>query len=643
MTSAVLPAEPDAAASESGTRRSLAPAVVCAAYLAVAVLLTWRLWANPSTATVAGNPPDHAQFAWFLRYEATAITHGRLPALVTTAMNAPRGISMMWNTTVLLPGILLTPVTVLAGPQVSLNLLLTLGFAGSAASMYYVLRRYRASLPAAVIGGAVYGFSPALTHSAMGHYQLQFAVLPPLIVDAVLRLCLGSSRPVRAGIWLGVLVAAQIFVGEEMLFEAGLTALLLVAALALSRPKAVSALLRPAALGLATAVAVTAVLAGWGLWSQFTGSLTQHGTAFYVDFYKNPVAGFVTPDAQQLLHTGSSAAAAARYPGLAPEYHGYLGIPLIVVLIFIAVAFWRSLPVRAAAVATAALLLLSVGGHPLLSVAANPLAQHAGGLLLPWGLLEHVPVVSAGLADRLSIVADGAAAAMLAFGIDLAMQWLRRPAPRRSGTAIVPAATGTAMPAATRAAIEPAATGTAALRPSRAAMLVAAVTAVAVLPLVPRPLAAAPAVPLPAGWSTTLGALRLPAGARVLVVPVPTAVLDDALRWQADGGRQVSLIGGYFEGPDSTGRAFIDGQGFPDLAWYLNYLWLGRSWTAPAPPRPSPQDVADTLGYWQPQAVVADAGARPALAQYLETMLGRPTIRYGSMLGWRLAAPRSGS
>lgn len=604
MTSAVLPAEPDAAAPEAAAGRSWVPAAICAAYLAAAVVLTWRLWAHPGTATVAGNPADHAQFAWFLRYEATALAHGRLPALVTTAMNAPHGISMMWNTTVLLPGILLAPVTVLAGPQVSLNVLLTLGFAGSAASMCYVLRRYGTSLPAAVIGGAVYGFSPALTHSAMGHYQLQFAVLPPLIVDAVLRLCLGRARPLRAGIWLGLLVTAQIFIGEEMLFEAGLTAILLVAALAASRPKAVPGLLRPAALGLATALGVTALLAGWALWSQFFGPLAQHGTAFYVDFYKNDLAGFVTPDSVQLLHTGSSAAAAARYAGLAPEYLGYLGVPLIVAAILVAVAFWRQLPVRAAAVATALLLLLSLGGRPLLSVTGNPIAQRSSGPVLPWGWLEHLPILSAGLADRLSIVADGTAAALLAFGMDLTLRWLR-------GTA---------------------------LRQGRAAAIVAAVTAVAILPLVPRPLAAAPAVPLPDGWSTTLGALRLPDDATVLVVPVPTAVLDDALRWQAEGGQQVSLIGGYFEGPDSTGRAFIDGPGFPILTWYLDYLWLGRAWTAPPPPKPSQQDVTATLQYWRPQAVVADAAARPALARYLEKVLGQPTIRYGSMLGWRLPA-----
>ena len=68
----------------------------------------------------------------------------------------------MWNTSLLFPGILLAPVTLLIGPQVTLTVVLTLGFAGSAASLFWVLRRWGASATAAGLGGAVYGFSPAL-------------------------------------------------------------------------------------------------------------------------------------------------------------------------------------------------------------------------------------------------------------------------------------------------------------------------------------------------------------------------------------------------------------------------------------------------------------------------------------------------
>jgi len=206
------------------------------------------------------------------------------------------------------------------------------------------------------------------------------------------------------------------------------------------------------------------------------------------------------------------------------------------------------------------------------------------------------------LPNRLSIVADGAAAGVLAFGIDLAYARLRRTS----------------------------------LSQARATAIVAVIAIAVVLPLVPRPLSSVPAAPLPDGWSTTLDALRLPASARVLVVPVPTSTIDQALRWQADSGQQVSLIGGYFEGPAPDGRAYIDGPGFPELVWYLDYLWEGKAWVAARPPAPSQADIAATLRYWGPQAVVADAASRPALERYLIGILGQPTIRYGSMLGWRL-------
>jgi hypothetical protein len=115
---------------------------VLALYLAGAFAVTWRLWVSPASRMQAGDPTDVDLFAWFIRYSAESVAHGSLPHLVTTAMNAPRGVNLMWNTSLLLPGVLLTPVTLLAGPQVSLTVLLTLGFAGSAATMFWVLRRW---------------------------------------------------------------------------------------------------------------------------------------------------------------------------------------------------------------------------------------------------------------------------------------------------------------------------------------------------------------------------------------------------------------------------------------------------------------------------------------------------------------------
>jgi hypothetical protein len=502
-------------------------------YLLVALAVTLWLWRDPASRTVAGNPNDADQFTWFFRYDATAIAHARLPDLVTTAMNAPQGVNLMWNTFMLLPGLLLAPVTLLFGPQTSLTVLMTVGFAGSATAMFAVLQRWQVSVAAAALGAAVYGFSPALVHSAIGHYDLQFAVLPPLIVDAGLRLATGRARALRGGIWLGLLVTAQVFITEELLLDTALAGVLMVAVLAVSRPRQVAGQVKTLAVGLGVAACVTAVIAGYPLWVQFFGPLSQQGSPFTTDFYKNDLAGFVVPSSLMLFHTAGSAAAAARFQGQLPEYLGYLGGPLLVVLVLAAIRFWRLLPVRVCAVTWAVLGVFSLGGTLL-----------AGGhehswIKLPWYWLQGLPVLSAALADRLSIVADGAAAAVLAFSFDAAV---------------------VAFSAYAAGRLPRLASG---WRPAAVVMCCAAL---AVLPIVPKPLPAAAATPLPAGWSAVFASLRLPASATVLVVPMPMSGFTEPLRWQADTGQPGALVGGYYMGPDGHGRARTDGRGLPPAA-----------------------------------------------------------------------------
>ena len=237
-----------------------------------------------------------------------------------------------------------------------------------------------------------------MLHSAIGHYDLQFAVLPPLIIHVGLRL---ATRPavrgaVRGGLWLGLLVTAQLFITEEILAVTAIAGLVLVAVLAASRPRAVPAAARRVAAGLAVAAGVTAVIAGYPLWVQFFGPLRQHGSPFMLDYFKNDLSSFVVPSSYQLFHTAGSAAAAARYQGQLPEYLGYLGWPLLVVLVLAAIACWRRLPARAAAVACVVLGVFSLGGTLLFG------GHHHPAIKLPWYWLQGLPLLESALPDRFS-------------------------------------------------------------------------------------------------------------------------------------------------------------------------------------------------------------------------------------------------
>jgi hypothetical protein len=608
-----VPAVPDVKRARTGGGANQAPARVAGLaglyYLVAALAVTMWLWRDPVSRMVAANPYDSDQFTWYFRYAATAVEHLRLPALTTDGMNAPQGVNLMWNTPMLLPGVLLAPLTLLAGPQVSLTLLMTIGFAGSATAMFAVLRRWDVSVAAAATAGLVYGFSPALIQSAQGHYDLQFAVLPPLIIDAIVRLATGRCgtgrrAAARCGGWLGAGMAAQILTAEELLFDAGIAALALLAVLAAARPRAAARRARDVLAGAAAAAVVAGAIAGYPLWEQFRGPVRQHGSPFLPDHYKNDLAGFVRPSSSMLAHTRGSAAFAAAFQGRLPEYLAYLGWPMLIAVAVTAVVLWRRLAARAVAITFAVLEVASLGGTLLAGGHAHP------WLKLPWYWVQSLPVAGSAIPDRFSILADGAAAALLALGIDAALA-------RRAGA-----------------------------RWPRGRWAVAVAALIAIAPIVPRPLPAGSAIEVPAGWAATITALRLPAGAHVLVVPIPASTFTEPLRWQAETGRPASMFGGYFMGPDRDGQAATDGTGLPAGGWYLNRLWeesspdhAAAAYARRASLAPSAARVRAQLAAWHPAAVVAVTTAQSVLGRYLAGLLGPPTVSAGSVLGWRLAAP----
>ncbi|MGH3121459.1 MAG: hypothetical protein ACRDND_10615, partial [Streptosporangiaceae bacterium] len=600
---------------------------VLGCYLLGAVALTWHLWADPAgrAQVVPGNGVSHDidLFGWFLRYEATAVAHGRLPDLVTTALNAPQGVNLMWNTSFLLPGVLFAPVTLAIGPQATLTILLTLGFAGSAATMFWVLRRWGASLASAALGGAVFGFSPALRIAAVGHYHLQFAILLPLIVDALLRLVTGRGRPVRTGVWLGLLTAAQLFIAEETVALTAVAGVVIVVVLGASRPRAVAGQVRGAAAGLATAGGVLLVTAGYPLWVQFHGPLTEHGSPWKPGQFRNHPGDFVNGPSGVLLHSQAAVAYLAHHAVRMVEYFAYLGWPMLIVLVLAAMCFWRDLRVRALAVTFAVLEILSLGSR---AVVVRGL--HIPATLMPWHYLQGLPLLSQSLPNRFSLLADGAAAVVLAFSLDLA--WGRatgRAAPDADAPAApdaAPAADGLATPTPAPA---PAPTW-------RKAAAVALIT-LALVPIIPLPLQTAAVTATPAGWQQAFARLRLAENARVLVVPVKPATV---MRWQADTGVPGSVIGGYCIAPaPGTGKAKICSSGRKPTADYLNDLWLGQPGAAP-----STAQLRSDLRYWRPAAIVAVTSRDSRLGRYLSNVFGPPALQDGSVLAWRpVQVPRA--
>ena len=295
-----------------------------------------------------------------------------------------------------------------------------------------------------------------------------------------------------------------------------------------------------------------------------------------------------------------------------PEYLGYLGWPLLIVLAAVAVLLWRRLAVRAVAVAFLVLEVFSLGGT-LLAAGVSTVAQAA--LVLGADAAGHRGSDPGPVLDP----RGRRGGRVFALGLDAARA--RWPALRCS-------------PARWR---------------PHACWAVAAAALIAIAPIVPRPLPAGSGPGVPAGWTAAFTALRLSAGARVLVVPLPASTFTEPLRWQADTGVPSSMFGGYFMGPRRDGQAETDGAGLPVAGLYLNRLWervAGRCRRRGRPGRRPAARIRQAPTDAQLRAQLTDVApgrrrrghhgklrARPVPAP---GSCGPPAVSVGGVLGWRL-------
>jgi hypothetical protein len=579
-------------------RRRVASLLILLSYLAAALVLTWRIWADP-TQIALNNGNDICLNIWFMRYVESALAHGHLPTLVTHEMNAPQGVSSMWNTSLLLPGAVLAPVTAIAGPVFSLAILTTLGLAGSAATMFWVLRRWNVQIGAAALGGMFYGFSPALVVAGEDHYHLEFAVLPPLIVHFALRLATDGRHPLRNGLWLGLLISAQLFIAEELLLDTAIACGVVLVILAVNRPRQVPGQLREAIVGGATAGGVLLVLGGYALWRQFTGPLTEHGTPWHTLQYGDHLATFVTSPRAVLINNPTQFENFLRSIGMWQlETYGYLGWPLVIALIVIPVVCWKDVRIRVMSLSFWAFEWLGMGAHQQHMVWFQVPAR-----FFPWYYLRQLPIISEIIVTRLPILADGMAAAVVALAAARIIAAVRSRGDWR--------------------------------RPAVASAAGVALAAI-VIPLIPRPLPARAIVPPPPGWRAVISALHLRPYAPVLVLPLQPGLV---MEWQAATNVPISVVGGYCVAPDATGKATpCDTRSMETGAERtidLQSVSIG-SYRSNRPFRDSTLLVA--LRQWRAAAVLVTPDANPALGRDAERLLGPPRARQGGMLGWRLPA-----
>jgi len=505
---------------------------------------------------------------WFFEWPAFALTHSH-SLLYSQWLFHPTGINLLNDTSVLMLGLVLSPVTMIFGPVAGMNVALTLAPALSALAMFVLLRRWTRWGPAAFFGGLVYGFSPfVITELALNQLNIAFLAIPPLIVLALDELLIRQRHsPYRVGAALAVLVAVQFFVSTEVLviiaLFVALAVLMLVCFVAVREPGEIGPRTAHAARGSIVALGGGAVLLGYPVWfllrgtAHLTGPIWSDGS---VSQYGNTLTSFF--NAGSLGQLGSPMTRFGGYQGPMLPGLGYLGVGVLVVAVGGTIV-WRH-----------DRRLLLFGGIGIVAAVLSLGPGH--GYWVPWQIIRRIPWVGDIVEIRFTLVLTACAAVMFSVVLDRCRTWLAShpSASRGYNASILAGATAVVM-----------------LVP----------TAIVVWPNVPL---TARAVVLPR-WYDEVGR-NLPPGRVVLAYPIPFSGLQSSQAWQAvDQMRWAQAGGGGPEG--EAGRAGGATAGFRVL--------FDASFPLGSPPVPDRSNVAavrHALEKWEVTTIVVpDQAALP--------------------------------
>ncbi|MCZ7436223.1 DUF2079 domain-containing protein [Micromonospora sp. WMMC241] len=587
------------------TRDRRADLLVTLAAVALALWVTSGMWRDPNTRTITVNSSDQALFEWLLAFGGHALSHGENP-LFTHLINVPDGVNLAVNTSITVYAAVFAPLTYLIGPPATFLVILTLNLAATAVAWYWLLSRHLVgSRLAAGVGALFIAYCPAMVSHANAHLNWTAGWLVPLLIWGVFRLR-RPGRAVTGGIVLGLLVAVAFSIAAEGLFftALALAAFLLVWALHPARRAEVRAALPRVLAGLGVTALVAGVLLAYPLWLHFAGPQRFHGTGFDPLIHSEDIAAYLSYPRRSLAGWAGFGTSLAPNP---TEENSFFGVPLLLLAVACFALLWR----RADRAFRATLLALGVTAVVFAVLSWGPTAKWNGrrtDQLLPFGVLDNLPVVNAALPSRLALVVAPVIGLLLAYAIDA----LRARPPRR--------AVG-------------------------AAWLVGFV--VALLPLLPTPLLTSVREPIPVFITGGAWKRYVPPDGVLTPLPLTVDVYPDGQRWQAYAlahrQGEFRIPAGFFlgpGGPDGRGRIGPVPRTFDTLMDQA-----GSTGLVPIVTEGSIQESRADLRYWGVRAVVlADRvhGAKydvdeEALRRTATALLGPPE-RVEDVWLWRVPA-----
>ena len=374
--------------------RRLEPLLVLLGYAVSSVVLIGRFVLRaPHDAVVGSFGADQGFFAWSLVHWVEVLAGNQAPFL-TDRIDAPMGFNLAWATTIPGPALLLAPLTALAGPLVTYNVLAILAPALAAWSAYLLCRHITQDSLAAIIGGWIFGFSSYVLGETLNHLNLALVAVLPLIVLVVIRLVDQSLRPRRGAVALAGLIALQFLIFTEVAATA--TVIGCIALLA-------AIVIGPSELRLRIVRVLPWIAAGYALAIALVSPLLI--AAF---LHPNPIDDRIRPDLYPLdlknlvVPTVITWVGGARFQADSLQFVGnlteqlaYLG-PVLILVALGGIWRWRyERFVWVVVFTTVAAIVLSFGEH--LTISGDPWWS------MPWQVVARLPLIRLALPTRIIV------------------------------------------------------------------------------------------------------------------------------------------------------------------------------------------------------------------------------------------------
>ncbi|WP_174503490.1 hypothetical protein [Acidiphilium sp. C61] len=360
-----------------------------------------------------GTGGDPSLYIWMFRFLPQAIIHLDNPLILAKAW-APYGLNISQSTTT--PGIALLawPITYFFGPIVSFNIISILNPAFAATSAFLFCSLYTDKSIVSFLGGWIFGFSSYVFAAMIGHLQVEFIMFVPISFFAI---GARSRNQISHGIYIFILSFSLIFqflCSLEIFVMESMFLFLFLIFKKYNEEKNIKNIF---------IMSKTNIILGFFI--SYMISVLSVSPIIYIFFknynkiphllqdgslYSTNLANLIIPTPITFIFGKWALPIAQRFSGNFSEEMGYIGLPLLLILIVAISSLRRVDAAKPLLVLLSAALLCTLG--PELHVLTSTIIP------LPWAVVGKLPFLDNALPSRLMLFVMLAISGLITLWID---------------------------------------------------------------------------------------------------------------------------------------------------------------------------------------------------------------------------------